>query len=631
VTALPNSPGGLAEMRKWIVIAVVILVVLPLVAVGGAAVWLMNADFRPLAERKLSAALERPVKVGALSIRWGDPLTVDIQDVAIANPPWAEPAQMLTLGHVFARIDTMPLLHGTLRYQRLDVEKLVLILERNDQGIGNWKFGAAAKTGGSSSSMMPGPAVVPKDRHQVSTMLDFTLSDSEIRYRTSSGHWLTIDLDNIALNTSSDDQPITISGGGSYNKIPLKLQIGAESFEKLRDADHPFGMNLSVTNDLNAINFQGTLMEPLDFDGVKGTMSIDTKRLGALLKALDADTPANLPLDITGAFTRDGDHWKLDKAKGKLAGNAFTGALGLDEGPRGGTDHVAITLDFDRLLLDSVMAGIDSGKAPSDPGKTKLDLPGKQSPEFKVQLTAAPLQFHKMQLASFSLAGALGPGHISIDRLRFPFAGATLDAKASAKAQGQGTAVALSAELLGANITDFLKTFDITTDEIAGKVDARANLAGAGDTLDDLLAHGDGEAVLAMREGRVSRDVLEKASTDLRTIFRKGEGMSRVDCLLGVAEIKDGIATVSPLTLRSPDANLVGGGTVDLRKQTVDLVIKSDRKSTGFFALDIPILISGPLAHPSAGPSSKSKLVVPPPATLSPAARQLVQQSGCAA
>ncbi len=113
--------------------------------------------------------------------------------------------------------------------------------------------------------------------------------------------------------------------------------------------------------------------------------------------------------------------------------------------------------------------GGSSKDAPSDPGKTKLDMPGKQSPEFKLQLTAGELQFHKFQLSKFAIAGALGPGHVSVDRLRFPFAGATLNAAGSAKQQGKATAVTLSADLLGANITDFLKTFGIETKEIAGK------------------------------------------------------------------------------------------------------------------------------------------------------------------
>jgi uncharacterized protein involved in outer membrane biogenesis len=618
-------------MRKWIFIAVAVLVVLPLIAVGVATAWLMTADLRPLVERKLSDALERPVKIGALGIRWGDPLELDIRDLTIANPSWGEPPEMLALGHVFARIDAMPLLHGTLRYQRLEIEKLVLVLERNEKGIGNWKFGEAAKTGGSNSSMMPGPAIVPKNRKEMPTILDLTMNDSQIRYRTGSGNWLTIDLADFALNTTGDDQPITISGNGAYQKIPAKLQIGTESFDKFRHASEPFGLNFSLTNDLNAINFQGTSMNALDFDGMEGAMTIDTKTLGALLKAFDADFDANLPLEVGGNFSRAGDHWKLDRARGNFAGNAFTGGFALDEGPRGGPDHMAITLNFDRLLLDSVVDGLGGGKGSADPGKAKLDLPGKQSPEFKLELAAGSLQYRKMKLADVDLAGALGPGHIEVEHLRFPFAGGTLNAKSTAKRQGQGTAVALAADLDNANITDFLKTFDIATDEIAGKVDARADLAGTGSTLDDLLATGDGSAVLAMREGKVSKDVLEKASTDLRTIFRKGEGMSRVDCLLGVATIKNGVATISPLTLHSPDARLEGDGTIDLKKRSIDLVIKSDAKSTGFFALDIPIHVTGPLAHPSAEPSSKAKLNNPPPASLAPETRPLVEQSGCAA
>jgi uncharacterized protein involved in outer membrane biogenesis len=617
-------------MRKWIFIAVAVLFVLPLIATGAAVAWLTTADFRPLVERKLSEALERPVKIGALSIRWGDPLELDIRDLTIANPPWGEPAEMLTLDHAFARIDAMPLLHGTLRYQRLEIDKLVLVLERNEKGIGNWKFGAAAKTGVSNSSMMPGPAVVPRNRQEMPTILDFKISDSQIRYRTGSGQWLTIDLADFALNTTGDDQPITISGNGAYQKIPAKLQVGTESFDKLRQADLPFGLNFSLTNDLNAINFQGTAMNALDFDGIEGAMTIDTKKLGALLKALDADFDANLPLDIAGNFARSGDHWKLDKAKGKLAGNAFTGGLALDEGPRGGTDHLAITLNFDRLLLDAVVDGLGGGKGGADPGKTELDLPGRQSPEFTVQLAAGALQYRKMKLADVDLAGTLGPGRIEIKRLRFPFAGGTLDAQSTARQDGQGTGVRLAAELRNANITDFLKTFDVNTDEIAGKLDAHADLAGTGRTLDDLLATGDGSAVLAMREGKVSKDVLEKASTDLRTIFRKGEGMSRVDCLLGVATIKNGMATIAPLALHSPDAKLAGGGTIDLRKRSIDLVIKSDAKTTGFFALDIPIHVSGPLAHPSGEPSSKASIGVAPPTNPPPAVRQLIEQSGCA-
>jgi hypothetical protein len=133
-----------------------------------------------------------------------------------------------------------------------------------------------------------------------------------------------------------------------------------------------------------------------------------------------------------------------------------------------------------------------------------------------------------------------------------------------------------------------------------------------------------------MIDGKVARDVLEKASTDLRTLFRKGEGMSKVKCLLGVATVKNGVAQIAPLILRTPEATLMGGGTIDLSKNTLDLTIRSDPKSTGFFALDIPIRISGALASPKAGPDSKSKFT---PGVALPdlpkSVRQVAENSGC--
>jgi hypothetical protein len=106
--------------------------------------------------------------------------------------------------------------------------------------------------------------------------------------------------------------------------------------------------------------------------------------------------------------------------------------------------------------------------------------------------------------------------------------------------------------------------------------------------------------------------------------------MSQVKCLLGVARVKDGVAQLAPLVLRTPEATLTGGGTVDLGSNALDLTIRSDPKSTGFFALDIPIRISGALAAPSAAPDSKAQfeqnLALP---EVPKAIRQVAENSRC--
>jgi hypothetical protein len=44
----------------------------------------------------------------------------------------------------------------------------------------------------------------------------------------------------------------------------------------------------------------------------------------------------------------------------------------------------------------------------------------------------------------------------------------------------------------------------------------------------------------------------------------------------------------------SQEAVLVGGGSVDFAGKKLDLVLKTEHDSTGFFALDVPMVVKGP-------------------------------------
>ena len=52
----------------------------------------------------------------------------------------------------------------------------------------------------------------------------------------------------------------------------------------------------------------------------------------------------------------------------------------------------------------------------------------------------------------------------------------------------------------------------------------------------------------------------------------------------------------------SRDAIATGAGRIDLVKARLDLTVKTERDSTNFFALDIPIRISGPFRQLSVKP-----------------------------
>jgi hypothetical protein len=106
-----------------------------------------------------------------------------------------------------------------------------------------------------------------------------------------------------------------------------------------------------------------------------------------------------------------------------------------------------------------------------------------------------------------------------------------------------------------------------------------------------------------MSGGRVQREIIEMASTDLRSLFRTAEGMTPLSCLLAVAQINRGVGEVAPLRLEAATGTIAGVASFDLNRQVLDLVIGSEGATTGFFALDIPMRVSGSFADPSIRPA----------------------------
>jgi AsmA family protein len=95
---------------------------------------------------------------------------------------------------------------------------------------------------------------------------------------------------------------------------------------------------------------------------------------------------------------------------------------------------------------------------------------------------------------------------------------------------------------------------------VSGRLDAQASTYGAGDSLDTAVRAAQVAAVVRMTAGSISRDVIEKASLDIRRLFRKSEGMAPVSCLLGVIEMRNGLGTLSPMRIRTADGTMLGKG-----------------------------------------------------------------------
>jgi uncharacterized protein involved in outer membrane biogenesis len=590
---LITSPQIGFGVKLFLRICLGFLIVL-LLLIGGAAVWMTQADLKPIAEKAASDALGRTVVAESFSIEWDDPLHIELTHLRIANAPWGSERDMITLKSFTADVEPMSLWRGIPVYRHLRAQGLKVVLERDEQGIGNWKFG--------SSSSRSGFALIPKNRNQFPTLLDMVLKDALITYRTYAGNTLRIQLDNVAIAAPDDVSAATLKAAGAYNNTPLGLDATTGSFRELRVADKPFRTDFDLFGKTSRLAFRGTQMEPLDFDGVDGAIDLRADELDNLLASFGADTVAEYPFLVDAHLTKKGDHWELTRAKGRLEQGNFSGQLILDEGSKGAPDRMTTELAFDRLDIDRLLAGQSSGEpslsAPKDPGI-----------ELEAHLRVDHFIYRHVELPDIEMSGRVESGAMKLTSLRFPYAGGRVSGTLSVEER-----VVAAVAIDGADTDALAQELGAGRGDVTGKISGRLKLEMPSGRLREAIGQSQGAAIFSMGEGSIRRGILEAMSTDLRTLFREKEGSSPIRCLGGIAILKDGIATVAPLRLMAKGAIVNGGGTIDLAKRQIDLRLRSERESTGFFALDLPVGVSGSFDNLSAGLAKESGKKWAPPA-----------------
>ena len=382
----------------WIALGFLGVVVL---CVAGGIAFVFSTDWRPYVERYAAEHLDRRLTIDALEIHWGDPLRLEIGGVRLANADWGSKPEIGTIEHVSAVIDPRSILNGPLRFEKLEITKLVIVLERGKSGRGNWRFSASDDDTDSSE-------LNRRKRENFPTLIDFTLKDSLITYRTYRGHVLRIDLDNVIIASPGDDQPVRLKADGAYNDNGLKLDAVTQSFQAMRDADKPFGAKFTMATKADKakvakMDFDGTMMAPLDFDGVDGAMALDARNLGEMLKVFGLALKADFPLTVDSRLTHNDNDWKIAKAKGVLAKDPFTGALHIVEGHQGGPDDLDFDLTFDRLDLAALVGKPD--KKDDDPMATSLNPVEKGGDNINAQIKAANLVYGNRHLADVAFDG----------------------------------------------------------------------------------------------------------------------------------------------------------------------------------------------------------------------------------
>jgi uncharacterized protein involved in outer membrane biogenesis len=584
---------------KRIAIVLLVLLVVLLAGTGAAIVWFLNADLKPLAEKYASEAIGRPVTLDSLTVTWGNPLGIEAKGMKVANATWASAPNFASVDSISTLLDPWSILSGPLKFQKVTLARPVIVLERGEGEKRNWRSGLA---GPPVPPVAKNVVPVPSYRARFPSLYDFAAMDGQIIYKSKSYN-MQLDLHDVTLHAPDDVSRVGIAATGVYNGVPVALTADSDSFAAMRDAAKAFGIDLALRGAGAEIDFKGGMLDPLGFNGVEGPIAINAPKLGTLMKVFSADIVVDPALTIAGAFKHRGDHWEITGSKGKIATSTFTGDLLFDEGARGHPDNLTAALRFDKLVLAPIIASAPAkSKPPADYSAVPLALDQNPGTNVTLTLDADQLVMGKGFIGDFGLTGKLVSGQMTLSRLTLAFAGGRIDGTASATSVPGGTHLVERGTIVGADAGQLALYVPALVGKLTGRIDGGFDIDMTGDTLGHALKASRGHAVMGMINGSIARDLMEKLSTNLLNLFRGGEGAVPVVCMLSVADMRNGVAKISPIRLRSNAGTLIGRGQVDFLGRTMDITIQSESATTGFFALDIPIRISGSFDNPAIDP-----------------------------
>jgi uncharacterized protein involved in outer membrane biogenesis len=579
--------GGVALTFRLILL---IGLAVALVILVGGALAVSRIDLASVASGYLSDKIGRKLTIGTAKLHFGNPVQIELGGVSLANMPGGSQPDMITLSRLTADISPLSLIFGPQVVRHLSLDGAVVLLERGAGDIPNWKISPSPAQ----------PRQKPEGRRVIPALLDAHFQNVEIDVRTSSGNVLRTRLNDFTVAAAAVDQPVSVSGDGSYNGIAVHVDVALPSFARLHTNTATFPVQVKLTSGTTTLALDGNARDPLNVDGVDGRMTLNAPNPQELLVLAGVTGKIDIPLILAGTFKHEGALWRLSDADGVLDGDPLKANLQLQEGGRHGQDAVRADAGFDRLNLNKLMQPADS-KQPD--GETSLLVDPAPGALLDLHVAAGHVAYRTIEADKFDLKAKLAPGLISVEQLALDIADGSARSKITIANREAKAVVDFDGALTGVDAAKLAKLMGWGKMPIGGPITSHVNGSMTGATLTEARQSNRIFGILAMDGGTIDRQLVSLASTDVRSLFGGRSGSGRLACLLIVLDLRDGRGTIAPFRIKTSDGTITGGGSYDARRDFIDMTIGTQSATTSFFSLDVPVRISGPVSDFSVAPA----------------------------
>jgi uncharacterized protein involved in outer membrane biogenesis len=575
--------------------------------------------FIPIVQSQASAAIGRPVKLAHLHVRLGRVIQLTADDVVVANPPdWpADDPPLAAIKSLTIQVDAWGYIQGHgLVLPMIGVDSPKLLVAEQKDGASNFQLSTGGSGSGGSSVKIGTIQINDGDAHILIPKLK---TDFNAMIKTQG---------------EGDASEIVVDAKGTYAAQPITGRLIGGALLSLRDASHPWPVDLNVANGPTRVVLNGTLQDPLAFRGADLRLKFSGPDMSLLEPLVGFPIPKTPAYQIAGRLDLQGlTKIRFEDFQGRLGNSDIAGTI--EEQPEAadtkGKPKPVVTMDLRSNRVDLADLG---GFIGSTPGRTTTADATPQERQAAARAEASPkllpdtpisipklnwadihLKYHgahiegrdvpldDLTVALDVVNGAItlhpisfgiGKGHLSANIDLIPTSGKNVHARVDLRMQNLDVARMMAAT----------HTF-----QGAGSVSGVGALDATGDSLASLLAHGNGEVKMAMAGGDLSALLVDLSGLHFGQALLSALGVPNktpVECFVGDLGMQHGVLDFKAMVLDTGEAITNVTGDVDLAKETLDLSLKTDSKHFSVGSLPTRINIGGTFKDPSIRPGAQA-------------------------
>jgi uncharacterized protein involved in outer membrane biogenesis len=565
------------------------------------AVWLLLVAFitffsfnfmREPISRMVQKSTGRELSIeGDLRLKWAWPIPhVVAEKLTFGNPPWAREPNMIELEAAEATFDLSEMLKRVWVIVEARVDRPVVHLQQTADGRKNWLLDTQQKN--------------EKSKIEIGRLI---INEGKLTY-FDEGRDTDIAAD---VQTRGAGTGTTFRAQGRFNGQPLTASGTGGSVLALREETHPYPLDVEATIGNTGARAKGTVTSLTRLTAVDLEAALRGRSLAELYNIIGIALPDTPRYTTSGHITHKGDVWRYEKFAGKIGASDIAGTLQVDLG----RERPALSGEVASKLLDIADLGPMLGATEKKGGPaaarsrvlpdTPFDTERWDSVDADVAFRAGTLKRAKdLPLHNVDARVKMSGAVLTLDPLAFNAAGGKVNASIRLDAREEPLAAKVTVRAQGIEVEQILQTTKLEKAGI-GRVDAAVELTGSGNSIAALLGASSGKAGVVVPAGEVSGEIMAMVAIDLWRIAKfklGGDEPVKIRCGVADFDVKKGVMQANALVFDTEAVNVQGEGTIDLRRERLDITLYPEPKKRSLASLRTPLYVSGPFVKPSAGP-----------------------------